>query len=144
MTTFSFKNCNLTVFKLFQRLVVPRIIDKFQRKRCQKKRKDVSYQLQKECFQKYFVVHAWSAVKNSFSTYVWSEVDSCFCESVYIVCKNYKLKKSEKLVHILLQWSTFSLFMWTRLVLEFLLRCCQVVENIEKKTKQVINQFILV
>ena len=27
---------------------------------------------------KYFVVHEWSAVKNSFSTYVWSKVDSCF------------------------------------------------------------------
>ena len=25
-----------------------------------------------------------SAVKNSFSTYVWSKVDSCFCEGVYI------------------------------------------------------------
>ena len=37
-------------------------------------------------FQKYFVahVHERSAVKNSFITYVWSKVDSCFFESVYI------------------------------------------------------------
>ena len=33
-------------------------------------------------FQKYFVAHEWSAVKNSFSTYAWSNVDSCFCEAV--------------------------------------------------------------
>ena len=30
------------------------------------------------------MVHEWSAVKNSFSTYVWSKVDSCFCEAVYV------------------------------------------------------------
>ena len=64
---------------------VPQMIDQFGRKRCQKKRKDVSFQLQSEFFQKYYVVHEWSAVKNSFSTYVWSNVNSCFCESVFIV-----------------------------------------------------------
>ena len=47
-------------------------------KRCQKKRKYVSYQLLYKFFQKYFVVHERSAVKNSFRTYVWSKVDSCF------------------------------------------------------------------
>ena len=31
-----------------------------------------------EFFQKYFVVHERSAVKNLFSSYVWSEVDSSF------------------------------------------------------------------
>ena len=38
---------------------------------------------QKEFFQKYFVVHERWAVKNSSSTYVWSKVDSCFCEVLY-------------------------------------------------------------
>ena len=33
-------------------------------------------------FQKQFVVHKRSAVKNSFSTYAWSKVDSCFCEAL--------------------------------------------------------------
>ena len=50
---------------------------------CQKKLKDVSYQLLYEFFKKYFVVNEWSAVKNSFSTYLWSKVDSCFCEFLY-------------------------------------------------------------
>ena len=69
------ENSDFTVFKhfnIFQRLTIPSKID-------QKKRKYVSYQL----FQKYFVAHERSAVKKSFSSYVWSEVDSCFCEAVY-------------------------------------------------------------
>ena len=37
----------------------------------------------KSFFQKYFfVVSEWLVVKNSFSTYVWSKVNSCFCEAV--------------------------------------------------------------
>ena len=36
-------------------------------------------------FQKYFVVHKRSAVKNYFSTYIWSKVDSCFCEFLHAV-----------------------------------------------------------
>ena len=60
------------------------IIDQFGSKRCQKKRKDVDYQLLLDFFQKYFVVHERSAVKNSFSKYVWSKVDSSFCEAVYV------------------------------------------------------------
>ena len=59
-------------------------IYKFRCKRCQKKHKDVYYKLSIEFFQKYFAVHERSAVKNSFTTYVWSKVDSCFCESVYV------------------------------------------------------------
>ena len=39
------------------------------------------------------MVHERSAVKNSFSTYVWSKVDSCFCESVYSVQMKYATKK---------------------------------------------------
>ena len=66
---------------------MPRKIDQFGRKRCQNKRKDVSYQLVKELFQKYF------AVKNSFSTYVWSKVDSYFCEAVNLIISNKLIKK---------------------------------------------------
>ena len=47
-------------------------------KRCQKKRKDVDYNLPEEFFQKYFDVHEWSAVKNSFSTYVFYDPDGLF------------------------------------------------------------------
>ena len=47
----------------------------------------MSYQLLYEFFQKYFVVHERSAVKNSFSTYVWSKVDSFFLRvSVPLIC----------------------------------------------------------
>ena len=52
---------------------------------CQKKRKDVSYQLLSELFQKYFVAHEWLMVKNSFSKYVWSKVDSFFCDFLYFL-----------------------------------------------------------
>ena len=44
-TTFSFDSSNLLIFKYIQRLTVPRIIDRFGRKRCQKKRKNVEYKL---------------------------------------------------------------------------------------------------
>ena len=68
----------------FQRLTVPRIIDKIECcKRCQKKRKDVDYNFLLDFFQKYLFVHEQSAVKTSFSTYVWCEVDSCFCGAVH-------------------------------------------------------------
>ena len=83
-TSFSFENGDFTVLKHFQRLTVSPKIDQFGRKRCQKKRKDVSHQLLWQLLQKYFVVHERSAVKNSFSTYIWSKVDSCFCEAVYV------------------------------------------------------------
>ena len=35
-------------------------------------------------FSKRIVVLERSAVKNSFGTYVWIEVDSCFCEALYV------------------------------------------------------------
>ena len=60
---------DLEILPNVQRLTVPLIIDQFGRKRCQKKRKDLSYQLLQEFFQKYFVVHELWAGKNSFSTY---------------------------------------------------------------------------
>ena len=54
------------------------IIDQFGRKRCQKKREDVDYELLQEFFQNYFVVHEQSAVENSFSTYVCYAPDGLF------------------------------------------------------------------
>ena len=65
---FPLKTAILSFSYNFQRLTLPRIIDQFRRKMCQKKRKDVSYQLLWEFFQKYFVLHELSAVKNLFST----------------------------------------------------------------------------
>ena len=44
---------------------MPLIIDRFGRKRCQKKRKDIDYQFLLEVFQKYFVVHEHSTVKKT-------------------------------------------------------------------------------
>ena len=72
-----FENGKIVVFKgkcrrfrilaNVQSLTAPRIIDRFGRKRCQKKRTDVSYQLLKEFVQKYFVVHELWAGKKSFN-----------------------------------------------------------------------------
>ena len=53
-----------------QRIILGRIIDRFGHKMYQKKREDVGYKLLYEIFQKYFVIHEQSDVKNSFSTYV--------------------------------------------------------------------------
>ena len=70
---------------IFQRLTVPQKLTNLGAKGAKRrKRKDVSYQLLQEFFQKYFVAQERSAVKNSFSTYIWSKVDSCFCEAVYL------------------------------------------------------------
>ena len=67
-TIFSFDNSNLSFFKkvLQQRITLPLIIDQFVRKKHQKKHKD--FKLLQKFFQKYFVVHERSAVKNLFST----------------------------------------------------------------------------
>ena len=81
---FPSKTANSRFSNILQILTLPRINHQFGRKRCQKKRKDVDYNLLLEIFQKYFVVHERSAVKYSFSTYVWSKVDSCFCGAVYL------------------------------------------------------------
>ena len=59
------------------------MIDQFGRKRGQKKRKDVEYKLLLELFQKYFVVHEQSAVKNSFSAYVCNARDGLFWLNLY-------------------------------------------------------------
>ena len=60
------------------RFTVPRIIDQFGHKRCQKKRKDVGYKLILEYFQKCFTVHEQLAVKNSLSTYICMLCSGCF------------------------------------------------------------------
>ena len=56
---------------ILQRVTVPRIVDQFGRKRCQKKRNEMKHKLRYEFFQKYSAVHKQSAVKNSFSTYTY-------------------------------------------------------------------------
>ena len=44
----------------------------------------------KNIFKKTFFAHERSAVKNSFSSYyVWSKVNSCLCEAVYLLKGNY-------------------------------------------------------
>ena len=67
---------------------MPRIIDQFGRKKCQKKSKDVDYKLLQDFFQKYFIVHEQSAVKNSFPTYVFIPRTVYLVESVYQFTKN--------------------------------------------------------
>ena len=62
------KTANCRFSNILQRLTVPRIIDQFGCKRCKKKRTDVNYKLLWELFQKCFVLHGQSAVKNN--TYV--------------------------------------------------------------------------
>ena len=50
----------------------------------------------KDIFQKYYVVLEQLAVKNLFSTYVWSKVYSCFCKALYI-CQEQSQNLHEKL-----------------------------------------------
>ena len=57
------------------------MIDQFGRKKCQKKRQDVDYELLRDFFQKYFVVqkqwYHWY-VKDTFSTYICTKgIYSC-------------------------------------------------------------------
>jgi len=75
---FPSKTANCRFSNIFQRLTVPRIIDQFGRKRCQKKRKDVNYKLLYEFFQRCFVLHEHSATENLFSTYVCYDPDGLF------------------------------------------------------------------
>ena len=75
---FPSKTVILPFSNIFQRLTVPRKIDQFGRERCQKKCKDVSNQHLWDVFQEHFAIHEWLTVKNLFSTYVWSKVDSFF------------------------------------------------------------------
>ena len=81
---FPLKTANCRFPNIFQRLTVPRIIDQFWRKRCQKKRKDVNYKLIYNFFQKYFVVHERWAVKISVSTCVCYTPDGLFWWNLYL------------------------------------------------------------
>ena len=75
---------------------MPRIIDQFWRKRCQKKRKDVGYKLLYEFFQKYFVVREQSAVENSISTYICYAPDGLFWLNLYLT-RNREPKSKQML-----------------------------------------------
>ena len=53
--------------------------------------------------QQFFQKYDWSAVKNSFSTYVWSKVDSCFCEFLQHLRQVFEFDvfgKAQKILHI--------------------------------------------
>ena len=95
---------------IFQRLTLPRVIDQFGRKRCQKKREDVEDKLIKEFFQKYFDEHERSAVKTSFSTYVCYAPDGCFWFLTKCIWKKVSTKK----------WSSSSRFTFTVSVLKII------------------------
>ena len=81
-TSFSFENSNFTVFMHFS------IVDQLRRKGCQKKRKDVSYQLPEEFVQNYSVVCELWAGKSLFTTYVWNTLDVLyqFLSNFHPVC----------------------------------------------------------
>ena len=59
-----------------------------------KKGKDVDYKPSIRVFQKYFVVHEHSAVKNSFSTYVCYAPDGSFWLNLYVLKFMLKLKQN--------------------------------------------------
>ena len=62
---------------------MPQIIDQFGHKRCPKKRKDGDYKLLYEFYQKHFVVHELSALKNSSSTHACYNPDGLFWLNLY-------------------------------------------------------------
>ena len=72
------KVLDLGILPNVQSLTVPRLIDQFGRKMCQKNRKDVDHKVLKEFFQKSFFVHEQSAAKNLFITYVGYDPDGLF------------------------------------------------------------------
>ena len=84
---------------------MPRKIDQFWRKRSQMKRKDVSYQLLLDFFQKYFVVHERWDVKDLLSIYVCTKgIYSCG-----VNCKSQKSFDSRSLTkHKTKQWFKFN------------------------------------
>ena len=82
---------------------MPQIVDQFGRKRCQKKRKDVDYNLLLEFFQKYFVVHEQLAAKDSFSTYVCYAPDGLFWLNLYHTEKGYGTFFSD-LTFLVVEW----------------------------------------
>ena len=69
-----------------------------ERKRCQKKRKDVDYKLLKEFFQKNVVVHKQLAVENSDSTYICYAPDGLFWLNLY--------KYVPEISHLHFRWRT--------------------------------------
>ena len=67
------------------RLTVPRPIDQFWRKKCQKKSKDVEYKLIQDLKKLYFMLHERSTVKSLFSTYVCFTLDGLFWLNLYVI-----------------------------------------------------------
>ena len=53
------------------------------------------------------MVHEWSAVKNSFSTYVWSKGDSCFCEFLYMPFYSFTICGKISINSLLSFWNNF-------------------------------------
>ena len=64
VAVFEGKLLRFRILPKVKNLTVPRIIGRFERKRCKKKRNDMGYHLFQEFFQIDFVIHEWSAVKN--------------------------------------------------------------------------------
>ena len=81
---FSSKRAFCRIPNILQRLTAPRMIDRFGRIRCQKKRKDANYQLLLDFVQRYFVVDELQAGKYSFSSYVCYTLDVLFWWAVYL------------------------------------------------------------
>ena len=52
--------------------------------------RDLGLNLLSVLFKKYFVVNERSTVKNSFSKKVWNNVDSHFCEALYVFQSYYQ------------------------------------------------------
>ena len=71
---------------------MPRIKNPFGCKRCQKSVKMWATNSYKSFFQKYFVVHEQSAVKNPFSGYVWIKVDSYLCDFLYVYLEGINVR----------------------------------------------------
>ena len=87
---------------------MPRIIDQFGRKMCQKKRKDVDYKLLLDFFQKYFVKHERLAVKNSFSILYTMYIHMLYPSWLYpgqfilieSVSQTKTMSRSKQLIHL--------------------------------------------
>ena len=112
----SFGNFCVQIGQFFERIPKSTTFDQFGRKRCQKKRKDVDYNLLLDFFQKYFVVHEQSAVKNTFSTYV------CYAPDVFFgwIC-NVELLYAERSPRQVLLSNCFWFFLGK--ILQLFLRC---------------------
>ena len=90
---------------ILQRLTVPRMIDQFVRKQCQKKPKDMDYNLLDEFFQKIFCC-TWRVGCHKFIQYIRMLYPGQFIliESVVWTCKEGRIKPLLQIV--LFNWSS--------------------------------------